>query len=198
MFYKIQKSLGNVSAVSTENIPVLGICVEFKNYGKRDASIVVYQDGKPQDISLNGWTFPCVFNHVEYTLHDDIYGGHATHSIDFEFLDPSGSVQNISKKSLYGSRESLTVEYFFTLLYNISCCSDIEQYKNLYKYIIDNECFSRDRNRKDAINVLNFIESFSSQLEKVEDKEYLAGLKLKINVKFKIAQEIIASASCPE
>ena len=74
MFYKIQKSLGNVSAVSTENIPVLGICVEFKNYGKRDASIVVYQDGKPQDISLNGWTFPCVFNHVEYTLHDDIYG----------------------------------------------------------------------------------------------------------------------------
>ena len=89
MFYKIQKSLGNVSAVSTENIPVLGICVEFKNYGKRDASIVVYQDGKPQDISLNGWTFPCVFNHVEYTLHDDIYGGHDTHTIKNKKLNPT-------------------------------------------------------------------------------------------------------------
>jgi hypothetical protein len=203
MYYKIQASLGNASAVPTETIPTQGICIELKNFSytwhtKPDPSIVIYTNGVIKDLSINGWSFPCVYNKISYSPHDDIRGGKSAYSIDFECIDPNGNVQKIEKKSIYGSKEAIDVEYFYTLLYNISCCHDIEQYNELYTFIIDNEWFSKDRNRKDAIQVLGFIESFTPQLSELKNKEYLVGLKQKINIKFKEAKEIISESNCPD
>ena len=42
MYYIIQKSLGAISAVITETIPQMGLCVEFKNYQLgTDTAIVI-------------------------------------------------------------------------------------------------------------------------------------------------------------
>ena len=137
MYYKIQKSLGRVSAVLVDNIPQDGVCVEFKNFSRSNASIVIYQHGKPNDLRINGYTFPCVYNYIKNIMGTDIYGGDYAHVIDFEFIDPSGALQHVTSKNLYGGKEALAVEYFYSLLYNISCCKNVEQYEQLYEYIID-------------------------------------------------------------
>ena len=199
MYFKIQKSLGNVSAVSTDSIPRSGICVETKDYKSySNASIVVYINGKTEDILLNGWTFPCVYNRVEHCAGDDILGGPYAHKISFECVDPDGEIHRVEGKKLYGGRESIEVEYFYSLLYYISCCQSMEQYEDLYKFIIDNEWFIKDRERNEAVKVLSFIENFTPRLSEIEDNEFLAGLKQKINKKFKEAKEIIAESNCPD
>lgn len=198
MYYKIQKSLGNISAVVTDSIPSTGICIEFKNFKDDNASIVIYQDRRPVDLSINGCVFPCVYNKISRQKGSDIFGGDYNHYINFEFLDSTGSVQYIERKNIYGDKESLAVEYFYSLLYNISCCKDLEQYEKLYRYIIDNGWFNKNKKRKDAVEVLDFIEGFTPQLSMVKDSEFLSGLKQKIQVKFKEAKEIIALSTCPE
>ena len=198
MFYRIQKSLGNVSAVSVEAITSSGVYIEFKNFDHDNASIIVYQNGISQDIRINGWTFPCVYNNIKLERGDDIYGGRYRHVITFDVLDPSGAVQTIERKSLYGANETLAVEYFYSLLFNISCCEDIEQSNNLYKLIIDNKYFKTHKVRKNAVLVLSFIESFSPRLNNLQDTSYIDGLKQKISVSFRDAQEIIASSNCPQ
>jgi hypothetical protein len=74
----------------------------------------------------------------------------------------------------------------------------MEQFEELYKFIIDNEWFGKDRKRKAAVQVLSFIENFTPRLSAIEDNEFLAGLKQKINIKFKEAKEIIAESNCPD
>ncbi len=198
MIYQIKKSLGRVSAILTDTVTEDGICVEFKNYGKYSGTtIVIYQDGKPEDLSINGWSFPCVYNNIEYLVHSDINGGNSVHTVSFECLDPTGTVRRIEKKSIYGDNQPISVEYFYSLLYNISCCQSFEQYQQLYKYIIDNECFYKDKERKAAVEVLSFVETFASQLENVKDTEFLAGLKQKVDLKFKEAKDIIAMSNSP-
>ena len=198
MIYQIKKSLGRVSAILIDTVIEDGICVEFKNYGKYSGTtIVIYQNGKPGDLSINGWTFPCVYNNIDYRTFSDIYGGKSVHTISFECLDPTGTVQKIEKKSIYGDNQPIAVEYFYSLLYNISCCQSFEQYQQLYKHIIDNECFYIDKERKAAVEVLYFVETFASQLENVKDTEFLAGLKQKVDVKFKEAKDIIAMSNSP-
>lgn len=198
MIYQIKKSLGRVSAILTDIVTEDGICVEFKNYGKYSGTtIVIYQDGKPEDLSINGWLFPCVYNNIDYSASSDIYGGKSVHTISFECLDPTGTVRRIEKKSIYGDNQSISVEYFYSLLYNISCCQSFEQYQQLYKYIIDNEWFYKHTERKAAVEVLSFVETFASQLENVKDTEFLAGLKQKVNLKFNEAKDIIAMSNSP-
>ena len=198
MFYKIQKSLGNVSAVLVDVISTDGYYVDFKDFGKDNASIIVYYNGTTEDIHFNGWTFPCVYNNIRLAKGDDIYGGQHLHVISFDALDPSGAVQAIDRKCLYGVKEALVVEYFFSLLFNISCCERIEQSQNLYRFIIDNWYFKTHKKRKSAVDVLSFIESFSPRLNNLKDTSFAAGLKQKISVAFKDAQEAIASSDCPE
>lgn len=198
MIYQIKKSLGWVSAILSDTVTKDGICVEFKNYGKYSGTtIIIYQNGKPEDLSVNGWTFPCVYNNLDYLVHDDIYGGKSVHTVSFECLDPTRTVQKIEKKSIYGDNQPIAVEYFYSLLYNISCCQSFEQYQQLYKYIIDNEWFYKDKERKAAVEVLSFVETFASQLENIKDKEFLAGLKQKVDLKFKEAKDIIAMSNSP-
>lgn len=198
MIYKIQKSLGNVSAILVDNIINDGICIEFKNFDKTDASIIIYVNGTTQDLSLNGYTFPCVYNNIRNCRHNDIYGGSSSHKIEFECLTPDGSVKRIIKDSIYGAKESLAVEYFYSLLYNISCCANIIQYEKLYEYIIDNRLFAHSKNRKNALAILNFIEEFTPELAKVQQTAFLPGLKQKINAQFKAAQEVIQMSNCPD
>ena len=197
MYYKIQKSLGSVSAVSVATITPNGIYIEFKNFSQDNASIIVFNHGINEDICINGWTFPCIYNNLKAQSGNDIYGGRYRHLITFDVLDPSGAVHTIEMKNIYGSNETLAVEYFYSLLYNISCCVDIEQSKQLYDLIIDNKYFKNDKDRKKAISVLGFIESFSPHLNDIKDTTFVVGLKQKISVFFKDAQEIIASSSCP-
>ena len=187
----------------TETIPQIGLCIEFKNYQLgTDAAIVIYQNGKPKDVTINGWTFPCVYNKIKKIVHSDIYGGKSIYTIDFECIDPNGNMQKIENKSIYGAKESLDVEYFYSLLYNVSCCENIEQANSLYKIIIDNDNIHFQNTiidkRKDAIQVLNFIESFTPLLSKIENTEFVVGLERKIKDKFQVAQNIIASASAPK
>lgn len=194
MYYKIQKSLGNASAVLTASIPDTGICVELQQFDREDASIILYQDGLSKDLNMNGWRFPCVYNNIELYRIKDIYGGHAKHRISFVAVDPNGAAQKVTYRKIYGVKESLAVEYFISMLYNISCCNNLEQFSNLYKFIIDNEWFHCHQNRKEAVEVLYFIESFMPQLDMIEDKEFLSGLKQQLHEKSRIAQEIIANS----
>lgn len=198
MFYRIQKSLGRACAVEINEISQEGICIEFKNFNSKGASIIIYNNGKLDDICINGHAFPCIYNNIIHSVSDDIYGGESKHYINFEYLDLSGNMQCVEEKTLYGQKESLAVEYFYSLLYNISCCKNKKQYELLYKLIIDNDYFGRHKNRKEAIKVLDFIESFTSQYSVIEDTEYLSGLKQKIAQKFKEAQEIISITECPK
>lgn len=198
MIYQIKKSLGRVSAILTDTVTEDGICVEFKNYGKYSGTtIVIYKNGKPEDLSINGWTFPCVYNAIDYMVSSDIYGGDSVHSVSFECLDPTGTVRKIENKKIYGGKQSIAVEYFYSLLYNISCCENIEQYDQLYNCIIDNRLLARESSRNNALSILNFIEQFALQLSQVKETDYLAGLKQKIDLKFKEAQDIIATSNSP-
>ncbi len=197
MYFSIQKSLGDISAIYTKDIPESGICVGIQNFKITDASIVIYQGGRPKDLCINGYTFPCVYNNIKHSGYSytsiEIY-----HSISFDYIDPSGSIKSIVSKDILGSNEAAAVEYFYSVLYNISCCESIEQFERLYKYIIDNK-YLRDKNsRSEAIEVLAFIESFTPQLAKVRDSDYLPGLNRKIQIKYKEAQEIIAASECPK
>lgn len=203
MYYKIQKSLGKISAIPTDSISPVGICIEFNNYennyGRSYASIIIYQNGSPDDVCINGCTFPSVYNDIEHHRlgSDDIYGGKCYYVVDFEFIDSNGKYQHVESKDLYGENEALAVEYFYSLLYNISCCKNMEQYEELYKFIIDNIYFSKHKDLKEAVKILNFVENFSSQIAEVNDTEYLVGLKQKISAKFKEAQNIISISNCP-
>ena len=196
MYYKIQKSLGDISAVYTKDIPEYGTCIGIQNFKITDSSIVIYQGGSPKDLCINGFTFHCVYNNIGHSYHK-YFGCESFHYISFEFIDPNGSVKSIIEKDIYGGKESTAVEYFYSLLYNISCCESIEQFKQLYKYIIDNNRFKSKNSCTEAVEVINFIESFTPQLAKVKDTDYLPGLKRKLQEKFKEAQKIIASSECP-
>lgn len=197
MFYKIHRSLGNISAVLVDTIPNVGVCVEFKNFGSDNASILVYTNGKLKDVCFNGCTFPCVYNNLRKSCGDDVYGGSYKYVVSFEFVDSVGDISEIKLKRIYGRTEPLVVEYFFSLLYNISCCSGMEQFKELYECIIDNNDFSFHKNRDKAVKILHFIDGFSLRLSEIQDDEYVAGLKQKLKVKYAVAQEVIASSSCP-
>ena len=107
-------------------------------------------------------------------------------------------INKIIKDNLYGAKESLAIEYFYSLLYNISCCANIAQYEQLYKYIIDNRLFGLSKKRENALTILNFIEEFTPELRKVQQTAFLPGLKQKINAKFKEAQEVIQMSNCPD
>lgn len=197
MYYKITQTLGNIKAVLTESFPHSGICVELNNDSNKDPLILIYKDGINQDICINGWTFPCIYNNIKIRCSSDIYGGEYSLRINFELLDPTGKLQKIESKTLYGANNCLTIEYFYSLLYNISCCTDMEQYKLLYAYIIDNNEFRLFGKRESAIKVLGFIESFVPQLANIKETDYLIGLRRKLDEKFEIAQKIIASSDSP-
>lgn len=197
MYYKIQKTLGDVAVVQTDCIVQEGFCIEFKNFNQRDASILVYTNGNPEDLNINGWTFPCVYNDIVRSNGGDTRGGDFSHEISFELLDPMGDLKNIEDKTLYGTTEPGVIKYFYSLLYNISCCANMKQFEHLYTFIIDNGSFYRRKKRSEAISVLNFIEEFTPQLARVEENEFVEGLKRKIDIKFKEAQEIIASSNAP-
>lgn len=197
MYYKITKTLGSIKAVLTESIPHSGICVEFNNYREKDPLILIYKDGINEDICINGWTLSCIYNNIENSRGSDVYGGDYSHVIHFELLDAAGKLHEVKNKKLYGTKQSQCVEYFYSLLYNISCCTDMEQIQLLYAYIIDNDDFHRFGKREEAIKVLNFIESFVPQLANIKDTDYLIGLRRKLDEKFEIAQKIIASADSP-
>ena len=117
--------------------------------------------------------------------------------IEFEYLTPAGLINKIIKDNLYGAEESLAIEYFYSLLYNISCCANIAQYDQLYKYIIDNRLFGLSKKRENALTTLNFIKEFTPALAKVQQTAFSPGIKQKINAKFKEAQEVIQTSNCP-
>ncbi len=73
----------------------------------------------------------------------------------------------------------------------------MEQYEQLYERIIDNKLFGLYKTRDAAIKVLDFIESFALHLNTIKDTEFLAGLKQKLDVKFKEAKGIIANSDSP-
>lgn len=199
MLWRIVTSLGNVAAVQVDSVPEKGVCIEFRNFQQADASILIYQDGKLEDVTINGCVFPCVYNKLGDGRYggDDIYGGVYKHEIEFSFIDSNGLSQEVFHK-LYGMIESAAVEYFYSLIYNISCCTCLEQYKGLYKNIIDVTKRYWHLDRAKALEILNFIEEFTLQLPKVEDVTYLQSLKLKLNTIFREAQEVISKAECPE
>ena len=196
MYFKIEQSLGNIKAVSTESFSNIGICIEFNDYAGKNPQILIYNNGSKKDICINGWTFPYIYNNIEYKWIE--WKGNY-HVISFELIDPAGELQKVVCKRLYARNQSLTVEYFYSLLYNISCCTDMKQFELLYDLVIDGEfpIIDKDKRREKAIYVLNFINSFVPQLDKIKETDYLVGLKRKINAKFKEAQEIIASADSP-
>ena len=198
MLWKIEKSLGNVAAVQVESVPENGVCIEFRNFQQADASILIYQDGKLEDVTINGCIFPCIYNKIRRT---NIGCGNYRHIITFDFIDPLGSYIGINSKSLYGQyvRESATVEYFYTFLHYITYCdSRKELYDKLYKHVIDaNHIYVGDCT-EEALNTVCFIEEFTPQLTNIKDTTYLQGLKQKLNVRFKEAQEVISKAECPK
>lgn len=198
MLWKIEKSLGCVAAVQVDSLPESGVCVEFKNFHQSDASILIYQDGKLEDITINGCVFPCIYNKLGYGCGgNDIYGGAYYHETTFNFIDSTEMPQEIKHK-LYGQTESVVVEYLYSLIYNISCCKCFEQYEELYKNIIDVTKEYWHPSREGALRVLNFIEEFTPQLSKIEDTTYLQGLKQRLRVMFREAQEVISKSECPE
>lgn len=191
MLWRIVKSLDNVAAVLVDSVPKNGVCIEFKNFHQKDASILIYQNGKLEDIIINGCTFPCVYNKIPYWAY--------RHDITFDFIDPLGAVCKIQCKNLYGEYEAIVVEYFYTFLHYITYCDSREElYGKLYMHIIDSDyIYVGDRTEK-ALNTLCFIEEFTPQLSNIKDATYLRGLKQKLNVRFKEAQEVISKAKCPE
>lgn len=200
MLWKIEKTLGNVAAVQADSVPESGVCIEFKNFQQADASILIYQDGKLEDVTINGCVFPCIYNKIRRT---HIGCGNYRHIIAFDFIDPLGSTIGINSKSLYGQyvRESTTVEYFYTLLHYITYCdSREEQYSKLYKYIIDAgyQYIAKGSEVTEALNTLSFIKEFMPQLSNIENDTYLQGLKQKLNIRFREAQEVISNAECPK
>ena len=208
MLFKIQKSLGRVSAVFTDTIWKEGVCIDFQKYGSDDASIVIYQGGRLEDtIKLNGWSFPCVYNGMRRQQGRDIYGGKYYHVVTFEALDTRGSLQTIDKKKVYGDKEAIAVEYFYTMLHNLSYCKDVLQFTKLYEYLIDNEdiiclyegvmkgtTMSIYRSDREKISgALYFIETFRNQLGDVEDTVYVSGLKQRMDYTYKAVLGIMSS-----
>ena len=134
MYFKIEKSLGNIKAVSTESFSNSGICIDFYDYAGKNPQILIYNNGSKKDICINGWTFPYIYNNIEYKL---IAWKGYRHVISFELLDPAGELQKVVCKNLYGTNQSSTIESFYSLLYNISCCTDMKQFELLYDLVID-------------------------------------------------------------
>ena len=200
MLWRIEKSLGDVAAVQVDNIPANGVCVEFKNFQQENASILIYQDGKLEDVLINGCVFPCVYNKLNRLgcCIEDI-GGKSWHCATFIYVGANGTPREVYH-NLYGKTESAVVEYFYSLIYNISCCTSIEQLKALHKYIIDISASSRYVNpiREEPLKVLNFIKDFIPQLSKIEDTTYVHGLKHKLKIRFSEALEMVSKLEFPE
>ena len=197
MYYKIVKSLGRVSAILSEDIPQQGICLEFKKIQDSNYSILLYQNGKLKDFELNGWTFPYIFNNVTYYECAGNIVGKFYYSVSFELIDPSGIERHIDNKELYGETELKSVEYFFTLLYNISCCENFDQYNDLYKYVYDKNYFvSREKNF--PFEAISFINKFTPHLSKVSTDDYLPGLKRTIDIRLKEEADRIKAQGVPK
>ena len=200
MLWKIEKSLGNVAAVQVESVPENGVCIEFKNFQQEDASIIIYQDGKLEDVLINGCVFPCVYNKLNMfgCCIEDI-GGKSWHCATFIYVDMNGIPQQVYH-NLYGKTESVVVEYFYSFIHNVSYCTSAEQLKALYKYIIDIGVSLRYINpiREEPLKVLNFIKDFTPQLSKVEDTTYIQGLKQKLRIRFNEALAIVSKLEFPE
>ena len=197
MYYKIVKSLGRVSAILSDKIPQQGICIEFNNNRNGDCSILVYQNGVSNDLCLNGWTFPSSYNKIDSTFSMTDTFGHSNYSISFDLLDPKGVERHIDNKHLYGDSDLQAIDYFFTLLYNISCCENIEQYKDLYKYVYDmNWEFIHEKNF--PFEVISFINKFTPHLSNLKDDDYLPGLKRTIDIRLKEAADRIKAQGVPK
>ena len=191
MYYKIVKSLGRVSAILSDNIPQQGICLELKQIQDQNYSILLYQNSKLKDFELNGWAFPSIFNNVTfYEKGDDIWGGKYHYIISFELIDPSGVGRHIDNKTLYGDTNLQAIEYFFTLLYNISCCENFDQYKDLYKYVYD-IIWEFNHEKDFPVEVLSFINKFTPHLSNVLTDDYLTGLKRTLDIRRKEAEDRI-------
>ena len=170
MLWKIVKSLDNVAAVQVDSVPASGVCVEVRNYKQPNTSILIYQDGKLKDVTINGCIFPCVYNHIVH------YANLAENSCTFCFLDSSGEQQKIRDRRLSVSIESIFVEKFYSMLHYISYCKSVEQYGSLHRLIIKTGSswnWVHSRRRETALEILNFIEEFTPQLSKVADTTYL-------------------------
>ena len=198
MYYKIVKTIGKVSAILSEDIPQQGICLEFKSNGNGGRSILIYQNGELNDLCLNGWTFPYIFNNVSsHSWGNDIWGGFWNYIISFELLDPSGAERRIVEKRLYGDNDLQAIVYFFTLLYNISCCENFEQYKDLYKYVYDMK-WKTINDENFPIEVISFINKFTPHLKNLSDDYYLSELKRTIDTRRKEAADRIKAQGGPK
>ena len=193
-FYQIAKTLGRFKAVPVESLSTEGYCIEnFQN-----KALKIYKNGRANDFSFNGITFPYV-----YTLHntsgDDIWGGHYSLIVEFEILDTDGNLQHV-KKNIY-SYDINSIQYFFKFIYNLSCCESVTQCYYMYKLIFDNNNLTRHTKGEAQLNLaretLIFIRDFRPRLDAIKDDEFLLDLKDRITETKIIASEIMAKFQKP-
>ena len=200
-YRQIVKTLGRVKDISIDSIPEEGFCVEeIYNGSSIVDAIKIYKNGKPQDFCFNGWTFPFAYNGSSSKGSDSI-GGYYQYELSFDVLDPNGIIQRVNRKKMYHG-----AAYFIKFLYNMSCCKDINQCLDLYKYVFDIEKL-KNYHDKDwaitpeisglAIETLKFIDEFAPTLEDVKDKVFMQDLKDQLNQTYLIAQEIVAKSDSP-
>ena len=202
-YYHIVKTIGRIQVVNVDSISKDGFCIEafHRSVGGpyHLETITIYKNGKAQDFSFNGITFPFVYN-AKTTHGSDIYGGLYNFSVEFDVLDANGQLQHVALKKMYGG--GTPIDYFFKFLYNLSCCKSINQCFDLYENVFDiYELTSKNsfsaRRRELATRTLKFIDEFAPTLEDVKDKEFMQDLKDQLNQTYRIAQEIVAKSDSP-
>ena len=187
-FYQIVKTLGRFKAVPVESISTEGFCIE--NY--QNKTLKIYKNGRANDFTFNGVTFPSV-----YILHNatgnDIWGGYYFLVVEFDVLDTNGNLQHV-KKNIY-SYDVNSIQYFFKFIYNLSCCESVAQCYQMYKLIFDINNLTRHTQGEAQLNLaretLIFIGDFNPRLDAIKDDEFLLDLKDRINETKNIASEIL-------
>ncbi len=172
MYYKIEKSLGRPVAIQVDSIPEKGICVDVKNFRSKDISMIIYQDGKLNDIQMNNWTFPYVYNEI---------GSNTHHSPDYDdycrvdsirYIDPTGNNEKSTYPLWLGNTEAQSAENLIYELYRLSCCENFDQYINLRVLYFKTTGF-HDYDCEMAKKIVDFVDSFSPHLSNLKDTEYL-------------------------
>lgn len=198
--YQIVKTLGRIQVVSVDSIPTVGFGISkfFESppsvRGWLFRTITIYKDGKAEDFRFNGLTFPFVYNVTECRGSDGV-GGLYNFGVEFDYLDSNGELQHVKLKKMYGG--GTPIDYFFKFIYNLSCCKNVDQCLDLYKYVFDNLPLRSSEytvpQREFAIDTLKFINEFIPLLDEVKDKDFIQDLKDQINKTQKIAQDVVAN-----
>jgi hypothetical protein len=197
--YGIVKSLNKFKAVLTDKtesdefLNVIEFCTDTPDqWCDASFSAKIFTDGKLQDIQINGYTFPSIF---QGTFH--YRGSYSQIFFKMSYISPLGKERDFHYTKNDEDSMQICAELFMNQIYLLSNCQNDEEYDALKSILFDEYDTKRFSAICKNINNIDLAKNIIHELEDKEesDKTFIAYCKQMLEKRFHEITEIISDVN---